>query len=83
MTTLDIPLGMRLKQQAGWNQLAADWSRLIDMQPDGCFVAECDGTPVGTVATCVFGDVAWIAMMLVDDRSHARLPIERNDFTHH
>lgn len=72
MTALDIPLGMRLKSQSGWNQLEADWFRLIDMQPDGCFVAECDGTPAGTVATCLFGDIAWIAMMLVDESLRGR-----------
>jgi GNAT superfamily N-acetyltransferase len=66
MTAADIPFGMRLKEQAGWNQTEADWRRFLDMEPDGCFVAECDGTPVGTTTTCVFGPVAWIAMVLVD-----------------
>jgi GNAT superfamily N-acetyltransferase len=66
MTLADVPVGMRLKEQAGWNQLEADWRRFLDMEPDGCFVAEQDGMPVGTVTTCVFGPVAWIAMMLVD-----------------
>lgn len=66
-TAADVPLGMRLKQQAGWNQLEADWRRMLDMQPGGGFVAEYGGTPAGTVMTCVLGDVAWIAMMLVDE----------------
>src|SRR5262245_44161521 len=66
-TTADVPLGMRLKTQAGWNQLEADWRRMLAMQPDGCFVAEYKGTPAGTVMTCIFGEVAWIAMMLVGE----------------
>jgi GNAT superfamily N-acetyltransferase len=72
MTIADIPLGMRLKQQSGWNQVEGDWRRLLDLQPDGCFVAELDGVSVGTVTTCRFGLVAWVAMMLVDKsfRSH-------------
>jgi GNAT superfamily N-acetyltransferase len=72
MTVADIPLGMRLKEQAGWNQVESDWRRLLDLQPDGCFVAELDGVPAGTVTTCRFGLVAWVAMMLVDKsfRSH-------------
>jgi GNAT superfamily N-acetyltransferase len=57
---------MRLKEQAGWNQRAADWQRFLDLQPDGAFVAELDGAPAGTVATLVFGPVAWVAMVLVD-----------------
>ncbi len=66
MTAADLELGMRLKTQAGWNQTEADWRRALDLQPDGCFVAELDGVAVGTVTVCVFGRVAWIAMVLVD-----------------
>jgi GNAT superfamily N-acetyltransferase len=66
MTANDIPLGMRLKQQAGWNQTEADWRRCLDLEPDGCFVAEWNDLPVGTTTTCIFGPVAWVAMVLVE-----------------
>src|SRR5215470_13964397 len=66
MTVDDIPLGMRLKEQAGWNQTEADWRRFLDLEPEGCFVAELDSVPAGTTLTCTFGPVAWIAMVLVD-----------------
>lgn len=72
MTAADIPFGMRLKEQAGWNQVEADWQRLFALQPDGCFVAELEGMPVGTVTSCRFGEVAWIAMMLVDPSYRSR-----------
>lgn len=66
MTAADLPLGMRLKASNGWNQTEADWRRYLELQPDGCFVAELDDMPVGTLTTCIFGTVAWIAMVLVD-----------------
>jgi len=66
MTPADARLGMRLKQQAGWNQTEADWRRFLDLEPDGCFVAELDDKPVATTTTCVFGVIGWIAMVLVD-----------------
>jgi GNAT superfamily N-acetyltransferase len=66
MVTGDIQLGLRLTRQAGWNQMESDWRRFMSMQPQGCFVAELDGTPVGTTTTCIFGPVAWIAMVLVE-----------------
>ncbi|MEN6576668.1 MAG: GNAT family N-acetyltransferase [Phycisphaerales bacterium] len=66
MTMGDVPLGLTLTRQAGWNQLEADWLRFLDMQPQGCFVAELDERPVGTTVTCILGPVAWIAMVLVD-----------------
>jgi len=67
MTSDDIPLGMQLKNDAGWNQTPADWKRFLDLQPEGCFVAEWDGRPVGTATTSVFGSVGWIAMVLVNE----------------
>jgi GNAT superfamily N-acetyltransferase len=72
MCATDIPVGMRLKAQAGWNQLEADWRRFLEMQPDGCFIAELDGAPVGTTMACIFGPVAWIAMVLVDAQVRGR-----------
>lgn len=66
MTAEDLPLGMRLKEQAGWNQTEADWRRMLVLEPGGCFVAELDGEPVGTTCTCTFGKVAWVAMVIVD-----------------
>jgi GNAT superfamily N-acetyltransferase len=66
MTVGDVPLGLRLARQAGWNQIEPDWRRFLGMQPDGCFVGELDGTAVATTAAFIFGPVAWIAMVLVD-----------------
>lgn len=66
MQLTDVPFGMQLVQQAGWNQLEADWHRALELHPEGCFLAEKAGAPAGTVTTCIFGQVAWIAMVLVD-----------------
>ena len=72
MTAADVPLGMRLREQAGFNQTETDWRRFLDLEPEGCFVAELDGEPVGTVTNCVFDSVGWIAMLLVDQRVRGR-----------
>jgi len=66
MTTADIPLGLKLARQAGWNQIESDWRRFLALQPDGCFVGELQGAAVATTAAFIFGPVAWIAMVLVD-----------------
>jgi GNAT superfamily N-acetyltransferase len=66
MLAADLPFGVHLKDQAGWNQTTADIERFLALQPNGCFVAEFDGRPAGTVATFVFGPVAWIAFVLVE-----------------
>ena len=66
MTIEDVQLGLKLTRQAGWNQTESDWLRFINLEPTGCFVAELNGSSVGTITTCLFGQVAWIAMLLVD-----------------
>jgi len=66
MTAADIPAGMRLKAQNGWNQLERDWQRQLDLEPEGCFVAELAGHVVGTACACIFETVAWVNMVLVD-----------------
>jgi GNAT superfamily N-acetyltransferase len=72
MTVADLPLGLRLSRQAGWNQIEADWRRFLELQPDGCFVAEWDGIAAGTTTTCLFDAVAWIAMVLVEESLRGR-----------
>ena len=67
MTPADIPAGMLLKEIAGWNQTPQDWARFLEANPEGCFVAECDGRVTGTVATIIYEDrFAWVGMVLVD-----------------
>lgn len=66
MTANDIPAGLRLNSQNGWNQLARDWQRQLDLEPEGCFAAELDGQIVGTACACVFEKVAWVNLVLVD-----------------
>jgi GNAT superfamily N-acetyltransferase len=72
MTEGDIPLGMRLTAQAGWNQTEADWRRFLHLAPNGCFVAEWDGVAVGTTAVFRYLFVTWVAMVLVDEAVRGR-----------
>jgi len=66
MTPDDVPLGMRLKDIAGWNQTEADWRRLLALEPAGCFLAEWDRRPAGTACVSVFPPLGWVSMVLVD-----------------
>ena len=67
MTAADIADGMRLKDEAGWNQVEADWRRFLALGGGGCFVAEREGRIVGSVTTCRFGSIGWVAMLLVEE----------------
>ena len=72
MRAADVSLGLKLCRQAKWNQNEADWQRFFAIAPRGCFVAEVDGEPVGTVTAFTFGPVAWIAMVLVDEAARGK-----------
>lgn len=62
----DIPAAIALKNLAGWNQLPLDWERFLHLEPEGCFLAEHEGTIVGTASTISYGDrFGWIGMVLV------------------
>ena len=65
LTSADVPGACELSQAAGWNQTAADWERLIALEPFGCFGIEADGRLVATTTLLTFGrDIAWIGMVL-------------------
>jgi GNAT superfamily N-acetyltransferase len=72
LTSGDLPVVLRLKEQAGWNQTPADLARFLHLEPEGCFLAEWEGAPVGTACGFLFGPVAWIAMVLVDNAHRGR-----------
>jgi GNAT superfamily N-acetyltransferase len=69
----DLAEADRLRELAGFNQNLADWRRLLEWAPHGCFAAESDHRLVGTVTTTPFGHrLAWIGMMLVDPGQRRR-----------
>ncbi len=66
LTEADIPFAMSLKDAAGWNQTPEDWKRFVGFRPQGCFLAEWEGEPAGTVTTIDYGGAfGWIGMLLV------------------
>lgn len=74
ITPDDLPFCGELVRQAGWNQIDADWMRVMKLDPYGCFLAEMDGSKAGTIVFTRFPArpendipaVAWISMVLVD-----------------
>ena len=65
LTAADVPQAMLLKQSAGWNQTEQDWLRLLELEPEGCFGIEREGTLVATTTAVCYGrELAWIGMVL-------------------
>lgn len=74
LETADLNRAMLLKDQAGWNQLKTDWEIFLNLNKNGCFVAERDDLVIGTATTLVYDKTGWIAMVLVD-RNFRRMKI--------
>lgn len=63
----DLDAALRLSTQAGWNQLRADWQRMLRLWPQSCLAGWSDGQLVATATLASYGaSVGWIGMVLVD-----------------
>ena len=72
LTPGDIPAGLRLSRQSGWNQTEADWRALL-LAPSVFRGARIGDTIVGTAGAVVYGDrLAWVCMVLVDQTERGR-----------
>lgn len=72
LTEADVGAALGLSMQAGWNQLAADWERLISLVPERCYAGWVDGNLVATTTAVTYDEeLAWIGMVLVDE-AHRR-----------
>jgi hypothetical protein len=66
----DLASADQLRVELGWNQTIRDWKRLLDLCPEGFFVAEQSARVVGTCTTVSYGKaLAWIGMMMVHPAS--------------
>jgi GNAT superfamily N-acetyltransferase len=61
----DIASALRLSTEAGWNQTAADWQTLVDLEPDGCFALDGDNGIAATATLICYGErLGWLGMVL-------------------
>lgn len=82
LTTRDIPAARQLSSLSGWNQTAADWQTLMQLDPQGCLALDCDGRLAATTTLTGYGSrLAWIGMVLTHPeyrrRGFARRLVER------
>jgi GNAT superfamily N-acetyltransferase len=69
----DLDAALALSRQAGWNQVRADWRRLLEHPIAWCYAGRVDGGVVATATVIAYdGRVAWIGMVLVDEAHRRR-----------
>lgn len=62
-----IPDALGFCAQVGWNHIAADWQRCLDLNPEGCIGGFLDGKLMATSTINRFGDFGWVGTFLVDE----------------
>ena len=65
LTIGDLEALVSLSSEAGWNQSARDWGRLLELEPHGCLGIEAEGRLAATATVVAYGrELAWVGMVL-------------------
>jgi GNAT superfamily N-acetyltransferase len=64
----DLDFVFQMVRTEQWNVSKEDLSRLLDYEPEGCFMALVEGAPAGHVFSVSYGKLGWIGMLIVERR---------------
>ncbi len=65
MTAADITFAVAMTDREEWGNVAADFKRLMALEPNGCFIARDDSERVGMISTTMYGDYAFMGSLIV------------------
>jgi len=65
-TEADIDYVTESVMREGWGYIKRDIERCWHYEPNGCFIAEAKGDPVGHVFSICYGKTGWIGLLIVD-----------------
>jgi len=68
----DIDFVAQSVQREGWGHTRRDVERCWQFEPNGCFVAEVEGRPVGHVFSVSYCKVGWIGLLIVNPESRGK-----------
>lgn len=61
----DIAFATEMTDVEQWGYLPSDFKRLIEFEPEGCFIGRVDGAPVGIVTSTSYDNFAFIGSLIV------------------
>lgn len=73
----DIEFAYEMNKTEQWNDRIEDLMRLLEYEPNGCFLAKLNGIPVGHVFSVSYGKLGWIGLLIVR-KAHRRMGIGRS-----
>lgn len=64
----DIDFAHKMTSTEKWNLRRNDIARMVDFEPEGCFIADVGGEPVGHVFSIIYGKLGWIGLLIVSSK---------------
>ncbi len=61
----DIDFAVSMTDHEDWGNVASDFTRLMTLEPGGCFVAWENGERVGMISTTTYNDYAFVGSLIV------------------
>lgn len=72
MRSDDLAFASNLIEAESWDISRIEVERLLSYEPEGCFIAEYEGEPVGMVTSTTYGALGWIGCLIVGQGSRQR-----------
>ncbi|MFQ6075221.1 MAG: GNAT family N-acetyltransferase [Candidatus Bathyarchaeia archaeon] len=72
MSVEDFAFAVRLTDTMNWNLVEDDFEFMMELEPDGCFVALDDSERIGLATTISFGKVGWLGNVIVSENHRGR-----------
>jgi len=67
MSSSDLDFALSLTTLEGWSSTKQDFEELLQFNPNGSFIGEVDGESVGMVCTVNYGEIGFIANLIVQN----------------
>jgi len=64
----DIDFAHKMTSTERWNVTRNDIARMLDFEPEGCFMVDVGGEPVGHVFSITYGTLGWVGLLIVSSK---------------
>lgn len=72
MTVEDLTFAVSITDTMNWNLTEQDFSFMMQLEPQGCFVLLNDAEKIGIATTIGFGRVGWIGNVIIEERHRGK-----------
>lgn len=68
----DFEFAVQLTDTMDWNLVEEDFEFMMDLEPEGCFMAIEDSEKIGVTTTISYGQVGWVGNVIVSEEHRRR-----------